>query len=229
MRQTLKALFALAAAATGALATTCHISPSDPQYETYVQDTSKHVPGWEVVNLDLPPEERWAKIVAPKAKAIQDMIDAFKNSEGKAVGALLTLLEKVFGRWAGKLLDALPAEYAGEIKGIQNATGISAIDLFVYNIMYELSGACTSVVAQDASGHVMHGRNLDFGPPELTAKLLPLLVNVHFVKNGVTLFNSTSYAGYVGCLTCIKPGFSLSVDTRLWTALQAPSRSQVAS
>ena len=33
----------------------------------------------------------------------------------------------------------------------------------MYNMAYELEGGCTSIVAQDAEGHVLHGRNLDFG------------------------------------------------------------------
>ena len=60
----------------------------------------------------------------------------------------------------------MPQPYAGEIAGIEAATNISALDLFVVNIMYEVSGACTSIVAQDASGHILHGRNLDFGQQE---------------------------------------------------------------
>ena len=90
----------------------------------------------------------------------------------------------------------------------------------MYNIMYELSGACTSIVAQDAQGRLYHGRNLDFGPASLAAKLRPLLRNIRFVRGGQVLFNSTTFLGYVGCLTCARAGaFSVTVDTRMWTKL----------
>ena len=38
-----------------------------------------------------------------------------------------------------------------------------------------------------------------------------------FQRGGKTVFTSTTFLGYVGCLTCVKPGaFSVSVDTRIW-------------
>jgi len=212
-------LLALATAAAVA-ATTCEMSPADPQYKEYVANASVHVPGWDTVDLDLPPRERWQKLVAPHAQDIASMLDTFKSEGGPAVQRLVRLAEMIFGGAGRKLLDALPSEYADEIEGIASATGISALDLFVYNIMYEFSGACTSIVAQDATGHIIHGRNLDFGPAPLAAKLRPLLRNVQFVKGGRVVFRSTSYLGYVGCLTCVKKGsFSATVNTRFWNKL----------
>ena len=112
----------------------------------------------------------------------------------------------------------MPQPYAGEIAGIEAATNISALDLFVVNIMYEVSGACTSIVAQDASGRILHGRNLDFGKgAALTTTMRPTLRHLDFQRGGKTVFTSTTFLGYVGCLTCVKPGaFSVSVDTRIW-------------
>merc|ERR1719321_1292523 len=49
----------------------------------------------------------------------------------------------------------------------------------------------------------------------LTAKLRPLLMNLNFVRGGVTLYHTTQYAGYVGLLTGMRTGgFAISVDTR---------------
>lgn len=49
----------------------------------------------------------------------------------------------------------------------------------------------------------------------LADKLRPLLFNARVMKGGVNVFNSTWYAGYVGCLTCMKKGgFSITVNTR---------------
>jgi acid ceramidase len=80
------------------------------------------------------------------------------------------------------VVDALPEPYGDELKGISQASGISLgmkmnvswmnseinICLYLgeivfYNIFYEISSLCTSVVAQDQHGNVFHGRNLDFG------------------------------------------------------------------
>jgi penicillin V acylase-like amidase (Ntn superfamily) len=36
-------------------------------------------------------------------------------------------------------------------------------EVVLYNIFYEVSSFCTSVVGQDQNGNIFHGRNLDFG------------------------------------------------------------------
>ena len=196
----------------------CNIAPTDPQYAAYTKNATAAIPGPAIVNLDLDPEQRWAELVTPAAPQIKAMIDAFKAEGGAITEALFALLEKAFDGDAKKLLAAMPQPYAGEIAGIEAATNISALDLFVVNIMYEVSGACTSIVAQDASGHILHGRNLDFGSAHaLTTTMRPTLRHLDFQRGGKTVFTSTTFLGYVGCLTCVKPGaFSVSVDTRIW-------------
>jgi acid ceramidase len=36
-------------------------------------------------------------------------------------------------------------------------------EIVLYNIFYEIFTLCTSIVAQDDNGNILHGRNLDFG------------------------------------------------------------------
>ena len=62
-----------------------------------------------------------------------------------------------------ELLRRMPNGYGEEIRGIQRATKLPMASLLVFNLGYEIMGACTSTVAQDANGHTIHGRNLDFG------------------------------------------------------------------
>lgn len=77
------------------------------------------------------------------------------------------------------MADTLPAPYGDEMKGISEATGVPlgkrallilsylirvvSGEIVLYNIFYEIFTLCTSVVAQDQNGNVLHGRNLDFG------------------------------------------------------------------
>jgi hypothetical protein len=91
-------------------------------------------------------------------------------------------------------------------------------------------GACTSVVAQDPSGHTFHGRNLDFGlflghnatgGPDAnfqwtnTQLLRDLAVVIDFTQGGEVIHSDVSYVGYVGMLTGVRHGkVSVSVDTR---------------
>lgn len=50
---------------------------------------------------------------------------------------------------------------------------------------------------------------------KLSQALRPLIVNVDFTRAGKTLFHSTTFAGFVGVHTAMKPGaFSLTIDTR---------------
>ncbi len=36
-------------------------------------------------------------------------------------------------------------------------------EIVLYNIFYEIFTLCTSIVAEDENGNILHGRNLDFG------------------------------------------------------------------
>ena len=103
--------------------------------------------------------------------------------------------------------------------------GVDVGLVVIYNIFYEISSLCTSIIAQDPNGNVYHARNLDFGgfmgwdktndTWAITELLRPLLFTAQFQSGGVTIYNSTQYAGYVGILTGFKKGgFSITVDSR---------------
>lgn len=58
---------------------------------------------------------------------------------------------------------SLPEPYKEEIEGIALASGMPVSTVTLYNIFYEAFTFCTSLVVQDPSGHLYHGRNLDTG------------------------------------------------------------------
>jgi acid ceramidase len=71
----------------------------------------------------------------------------------------------------------------------------------------------------------MHARNLDFGlfdgysfpndTWDLTTKLRNILIEVNVQKGGMSLYNTSTFAGFLGLLTGAKEGaFSLSVNSR---------------
>ena len=77
---------------------------------------------------------------------------------------------------------------------------------------------CTSVVAQDPSGEVWHGRNLDWNLP---AVLRQFVIDIAFTKGGKTYMTGTGLVGFVGLMNAIRPpgadgagGFSFSMDAR---------------
>ena len=153
---------------------------------------------------------------------MQKLIDTFLHG---GMANRRTIVKLLLAGAADLEMKRMPQDFVKEIKGIAKATKINVGELWVLNMMYELSGFCTSVVAQDDSGQVWHGRNLDFGlfmgnDPKthtwaLTDVLRDLLLNVEFKKGGKTLYSATTYAGFVGLLSGQKTGaFSISVDTR---------------
>ena len=149
------------------------------------------------------------------------MMNLISNMFGNSTKTLMPWLDKN----AGAILGAFPDDQGAEVQGIAKATGIELGRLLLFNMAYELFGFCTSIVAQDAAGHVWHARNLDFGlwPAfdwktmawKLTETLRPLLFNANIQRGGKTLFTITSYAGFVGVHTGYRPGaFSATINSR---------------
>ena len=62
-----------------------------------------------------------------------------------------------------QVAGSLPNPYKEEIEGIAKASGLPVSTVTLYNIFYEMFTFCTSLVVQDSSGHLYHGRNLDTG------------------------------------------------------------------
>jgi len=178
---------------------------------------------WAVLNLDLSPQDRWAAIVSPLSAQIKTLISTVTQFVPPKV--LNAILERCDNNAPEEFLNRFPSPYGDEISGIAAATQIPVCEIILYNIFYEVTGLCTSIVVQNSDGHIYHGRNLDFGISpawdkkndtwRMTEALRPLLLNIEFQTQEKTVFKTTQYAGYVGVLTAMRPGaFSLSVDSR---------------
>jgi hypothetical protein len=75
-------------------------------------------------------------------------------------------------------------------------------------------GLCTSIVAQRADGHVVHGRNLDWNLPE---SVRAIMVDIDFVKGGKKLFRASGSPGVAGTLHGLSHaggGWSVTIDAR---------------
>jgi hypothetical protein len=64
----------------------------------------------------------------------------------------------------GDLLNAdyFPKEYSQEISSCANNLGVPVGWLALFNLGYEVSDACTSIIAQTEDGKILHARNMDF-------------------------------------------------------------------
>uniref|UniRef100_A0A7N8XL35 Acid ceramidase n=1 Tax=Mastacembelus armatus TaxID=205130 RepID=A0A7N8XL35_9TELE len=178
---------------------------------------------WYTVDLDLPPSKRWAALLTDKKTELVSMIQAIKDLADAFVpsGRLIKLVDITLPL----MVDTLPYPFSDEIKGIADVSGIPLGEVVLFNIFYEVFTVCTSIVAEDNNGNLIHGRNLDFGlfmgwdvknkSWIISEKLKPLVVNLDFKRNNQTVFKSTNFAGYVGMLTGIKPhSFTLTMNER---------------
>ncbi|EGD73962.1 hypothetical protein PTSG_05656 [Salpingoeca rosetta] len=169
--------------------------------------TTKDVPHY-VVDLSKPPKERWAHIVKNYKPEMQDLIRYMKKLLSPKVFDDITVL-------LGDLDNALGQPWADEMRGAADALDVDVGDVVLANLYYEADTACTSIVAQRSNGTIFHGRNLDFNLPDLQQTTVE--VSFQHGEQGPTLYRATTYAGYVGILTGMRPdGFSVSLDER-WT------------
>ncbi|XP_072318678.1 acid ceramidase [Eucyclogobius newberryi] len=179
--------------------------------------------GWYTVDLDLPPHRRWTPLITDKKNDLVSMIQVIRDLATAFVpsGRLIELVDLTLPL----MVDTLPDPFKDEIKGIALDSGIPLGEIALFNIFYEVFTVCTSVVAEDAAGNLLHGRNLDFGlfmgwdtknkSWIVSEKLKPLVVNLDFRRNNKTVFKSTNFVGYVGMLTGIRPHlFSLTMNER---------------
>ena len=214
--------------ATGAEKSQDVCNMNDPEKSTIPPypptDPNAQIPS-VTVDLDAPAGERWSKIVEPRKAAIEDLINTFTDMIMKKNGTAHKLVELLLDGAAIAEMKRMPPAFREEIEGIALSTGIGVGSLWVLNMMYEITGACTSFILQDSNDQIWHGRNLDFGlfmgtDPDnhtwlLTEKLRAVLMNVEFVRDGKPLYNATTYAGFVGLLSGSRPdAFSITVNTR---------------
>ena len=166
------------------------------------------------VNLDLPPEERWASVMADYSAVVQELM--------KGVFGFLPKFAVEAANVIGDELEKFILDpYAGEIRGIAKYANVSVGEVLLANLLYELTAyrhaqgekTCTSIVAESSEGNIFHGRNLDYALE--TASLRNATIVVNFQSQGITQYTGTTFAGYVGLLTGQKPNkFTVSLDER---------------
>lgn len=157
-----------------------------------------------VINLDAPPEDRW-----------NDIIVAFREHLPAAVAMADQILGGAGSSVVEPVLSALArcghVYYGAELKGIAKASGLPLGRVVMLQIAYEAFAACTSIVVDGADGHPLHIRTMDWEMEALKA----LTVELDFVRAGEVVCRASSWAGYVGVLTGLRPGaFSVSVNYR---------------
>ncbi|CCT73192.1 uncharacterized protein FFUJ_10130 [Fusarium fujikuroi IMI 58289] len=171
------------------------------------------------VDLSLPPETRYGHIV-PHFKTAVDSCDL--------PSLFYALLNELAGESAGKIIAAVSPllmrrlhsdEENAELVGISKAIGIPMHILVAFNVLLDLLLGCTSggVRTLDPDSAVkttrmLHFRTLDWGMHELRN----IIVELDFVRTpqGPVIATTVGYLGYIGALTGVRKGMSLSLNFR---------------
>jgi acid ceramidase len=181
-------------------------------HNMYSKESNNNMLPEYIINLDLPPEERWAHIVPKYTESINNVIETAYEELPWAFSRIIKYLAKNY-------FDDMPNhmdEYGKEIIGISNYTGINLYEIVLYNIFYEVFSLCTSVVVNH-NETIIHARNLDFGV--FMEGVVPLLkditVSLVFMKNNTVMYRAHSFAGFVGIFTGMKPyKYSITINQR---------------
>jgi len=97
-----------------------------------------------------------------------------------------------------------------EFEGIAEALGIPTSRVIVMNYVYEFVAYCTSIIAKETDGTIMHMRILDFGFPELQKAQTYI---GEFYKGGKKLYSAVLFGGTPIFQTGYKEGaFSITLN-----------------
>ncbi|KAM0544211.1 hypothetical protein ACHAPJ_011900 [Fusarium lateritium] len=177
-----------------------------------------------VVDLSQPPETRYAHII-PHFKESVDSCDL--------PSLFHELLKELAGPYLGKVLAAVARpllrrvhskEESRELKGISKAIKIPMHILVAFNVLLDLLLGCTSggvrslgsVTSPKQDTRMLHFRTLDWGMD----KLRQIVVELDFVRSsgGPVVATTITYLGYVGVLTGVRKGLSISLNFRPYHA-----------
>ncbi|KAK5119851.1 hypothetical protein LTR85_007177 [Meristemomyces frigidus] len=166
------------------------------------------------IDLSLPPEQRYVEVCTALKSEITGLTALFDEVVGGMVPFLplqwLHLLCRVL------LRGIYDREENAEMKGISKATGVSLYLLVCFNVLLDLFMGCSSggAAISDSNGgsKMVHFRALDWGMPALRR----ILVHLDFTTEagGPVVASTITYAGFVGVLTGVRKGFSVSLNFR---------------
>jgi hypothetical protein len=155
------------------------------------------------IDLDLPAELRFADVATDYKDEVKVVLDQY-------LAQIPWLLKVVLQEIAGYFWWIQP-EYYTEISGMAPALGLDAKLLLMTQYVYEFTAFCTSVIAQDANGKIIHSRNLDFA---FAGPMRSITYEAVFMRDDKELFRSVMFAGLTGVFTGHREGFSISLNER---------------
>ena len=166
------------------------------------------------IDLSLPPVERYRELAEDFKTELASLPPLF-NEVVQSLHPKLSAY--TVHRVARLLLRRLRSkEQTQELRGIQQVTGIEMYLLIAFNVLLDLFMGCTSGgvrVRRSGEGtKMLHFRTLDWGMDVLRKTI----VQLEFVESpgGPVIATSVTYVGFVGVLTGVRKGLSISLNFR---------------
>ena len=165
------------------------------------------------IDLSLPPRQRYAHLAPYFRREISNLtclFDEILQLVPYLPARVKTLIAKTMFRY---LYDNEENE---EIIGISKATGVDLYLLVAFNVVLDMLMGCTSggarIKTSKGQMKMLHFRTLDWGMDPLRR----IVVELDFVeyKGGPVVATTVTYFGYVGVLTGIRKGLSMSLNFR---------------
>lgn len=151
-----------------------------------------------IINLDLPPEQRWKQLVTNYKQECLEIFNYLETLSQQMLGGVAKTIINGFIEGYRYFYDVM---YQKELEGIANTLGVSINKLILGQLVYESCACCTSVIFK-FKGNNLHFRTMDWDMDILKK----VTVNLVFKKNNQVLFGATSWVGYVGIMTGMMSG-----------------------
>lgn len=173
------------------------------------------------IDLSLDPEDRYKALAGAYKEQVQSLTGLF-NSLLRDIGVPAHYHGPI-NHVAWFLLRSVysPVETA-ELRGIVQVTGVPMYLLVSFNVILDLLMGCTSGAVKTldpgqakSEAKMLHFRTLDWTMDPLRSVIVQLdFVRSKSAQPSVVLARSITYVGFVGCLTGVRPGLSLSLNFR---------------
>ncbi|KAL1970750.1 hypothetical protein VTN77DRAFT_2584 [Rasamsonia byssochlamydoides] len=170
------------------------------------------------INLSLPPYERYvelSRLYRDELRALADLFDELVEAFLPNVSVKL-----IRGLARVSLRRLFTTEETEEIRGISQAVGVDMYLLVAFNVLLDVLMGCTSGgvrVRTDEQNppqtKMLHFRTLDWGM-DVLRKLIVQLEYVSTADTDEILATSITYVGFVGVLTAVRKGLSVSLNFR---------------
>lgn len=167
-----------------------------------------------VIDLRLPPQQRYSKTPQKYCQILKDFKDTYYSFLTKKLPdgyiSQFNQAQKIFSELNKE------TEFVQEMQGIAQHCGLEYSYIFLYNYVYELSElGCTSIIFKDESDKLRLISNLDYNFSEVYSKIT--FKGIYLGKNGKIIGYSSFIFGFVG----FSRGFKIGEEGRLSVALNA--------